>query len=176
MLKKFRLFILGACFALLLVSLWRRNQQPTIVRILPAPAASTKLLVPKKTAAQESLPETANTASTLERTIAAFPKDTTTQYQKSLQEDPHQVPAATLHTALELGKIYDMVQTEKEARTAFTFFEQCVTSEKVRALQTSCFRYARSLAQNYSVLQFDFEKLEGQTSPDVLRIVQLDEP
>ncbi len=178
--QQFRLFLFGGCFVLALIFLWRKNQQPQIVRIVPIPTSLTNELTPTqmpiKIEEPKSLTEVANTNGDLERTIASFPKDLTGQYQKSLHEDPHQVPTTTLRTALELGKIYDMVQSEKEARTAFGFFNKCVTDEKVRAIQTSCFRYARRLRQKYSALQFDFEKLEGQTSPDVLRIVQLDEP
>lgn len=175
--RRLRFFLFAIAFVLSLSFLWLNRKStekvsPTNVSIpLPKTIAEESSETPQET------PQTVQQKqSPLKKTIRSFPKNLTSQYEESLKKDPHQPPLNLIPSALELGKIFDLVRSEDEARTAFDFFNQCVTQEKVVAIQTACFRYARQLSQKYKTLESEFQKLRMNTSEDVLRVVQVDGP
>ena len=138
---------------------------------LAAPSAATAALA-------ESEPQTSTSEApaneSLQEKINKYKTDKGAEYREELAKDPHQTPDVAIHSALELGEIFDKVKTESEAKQAFEFFSNCVSKESIVALQTSCLRYAKRLSDNYSSLQSLWPSLEASASNEAKDILKFD--
>ena len=119
------------------------------------------------------LPATTN----LQNHIATFPKNVAEQYRQDLEENIHGTPKIVIQSVAKLHKIYEAIESENDASTAFQFFSGCTTDQKqnVVAIQTSCYRYAKLLAKKFPALEPNFQSLEQNTNNDVLRVVRLNQ-
>lgn len=112
------------------------------------------------------------TTESLQQKIKNYKTDKGQEYREQLERNPHQTPPVALVSALKLGDIFDGVKTESEAVEAFDLYSKCVSQESVVALQTTCLRYAKRLAQTYDTLSKKWPALEASASPEAKDILK----
>ncbi len=141
---------------------------------IPTPTASEAVTETPRPAEdiQSSLTNLQKPTESLQQKIKNYKTDKGQEYREQLERNPHQTPPVALISALKLGEIFDGVKTEKEALEAFDLYSKCVSEESVVALQITCLRYAKRLAQTYDTLSKKWPDLEASASPEAKDILK----
>ena len=112
----------------------------------------------------------------VQKHIREFPQNIAATYSKELSDNTHGTPPVVLQASAKLFQLAQAVTNEKDATEAMQFFSNCVANSKdpVVAVQTACYRHARTLSEKYPQLKDSFANLQQQADEQVLRIVNMD--